>query len=66
MGVWPECARREEGELDASVDACKHTELREVLAVEALKVENGGRRAVLTSVWVGGCAWVVGGKWVWV
>jgi hypothetical protein len=21
MGVWPECARREEGELDASVDA---------------------------------------------
>jgi hypothetical protein len=48
----PEC----EGELDASVDAYKHTELREVLAVEALKVENGGRRAVR----VGGCGWVGG------
>jgi hypothetical protein len=37
-------------------------------AVKALKVENGGKRAVLTSVWVGGFGWVgvwVGG-WVWV
>jgi hypothetical protein len=60
MGVWPQQAEcgREEGELDASVDACKHTELRKVLAVEALKVDNGGRRAVLTSGWVGGCGWV--------
>jgi hypothetical protein len=52
--------------VDASVYACKHTELREVLAAGALKVENGGRRAVRVGgwVWVGGCGWVgVGGWW---
>jgi hypothetical protein len=46
-----ECARREEGELDASVDARKHTELR--LAVARVAGEP--------FVWVSGCGWVGNG-----
>jgi hypothetical protein len=51
-----------EGELDASVDACKHTELREVHG------SAQGREWWQESrpcVWVGGCGWV-GGWVVWV